>query len=77
MTSVVIPDSVTSIGGWAFEDCDNLTSVTFKNPNGWRLVSSKGVSEIDATVLADLATAAEFLRRSTSDEYTKYLERIE
>ena len=28
MTSVTIPNSVTSIGAWAFEDCDALTSVT-------------------------------------------------
>ena len=25
---IIIPDSVTSIGAWAFEDCDGLTSVT-------------------------------------------------
>ncbi len=28
ITSIVIPDSVTSIGDWAFEDCDSLTSIT-------------------------------------------------
>ena len=28
LTSVTIPDSVTSIGGWAFCDCTSLTSVT-------------------------------------------------
>lgn len=25
--SVVIPDNVTSIGGWAFSQCSNLTSI--------------------------------------------------
>ena len=31
LTSVTIPDSVTSIGSAAFEDCTNLTSVTIPN----------------------------------------------
>ena len=28
LTSIIIPNSVTSIGNWAFEDCTSLTSVT-------------------------------------------------
>ena len=31
MTSVTIPNSVTSIGDWAFSDCTGLTSVTIPN----------------------------------------------
>ena len=31
MTSIVIPDSVTSIGYYAFEDCSSLTEIKFKD----------------------------------------------
>jgi len=31
LTSITIPDSVTSIGGSAFDDCSNLTSITIPN----------------------------------------------
>ena len=31
ITRVIIPDSVTSIGGYAFSGCNSLTSVTFQS----------------------------------------------
>ncbi|MGY9001031.1 MAG: leucine-rich repeat protein [Rhodospirillales bacterium] len=31
MISVTTPDSVTSIGGWAFQKCTTVTSVTIGN----------------------------------------------
>ena len=31
LVSVTIPNSVTSIGGYAFYSCDNLTSITIPN----------------------------------------------
>ena len=31
MTSIVIPDSVTSIGGWAFHECSGLQFTVYEN----------------------------------------------
>ena len=57
LTSIIIPDSVTSIGRDAFANCDSLTSVIFENQNGW---STNGEA-LSAEDLADPATAAEYL----------------
>ncbi|HIU98237.1 MAG TPA: leucine-rich repeat domain-containing protein [Candidatus Limadaptatus stercoripullorum] len=39
LTSVIIPDSVTSIGDYAFSDCDILASVTFEGKTEkWRAI---------------------------------------
>lgn len=35
LASIEIPDSVTSIGNYAFYNCSSLTSVTFENTEGW------------------------------------------
>ena len=35
MTSVSIPNTVTRIGTWAFQDCNNLTSLTITGRGGW------------------------------------------
>ena len=38
VTKIIIPDGVTRIGISAFEGCTNLTSATFNNPNGWKVI---------------------------------------
>ncbi len=55
--SVVIPYSITSIGTYAFYDCENLTKVTFKDPDGW----SAGSVDLSADDLSDPEEAAYFL----------------
>ena len=71
LTSVTIPDSVTSIGSQAFYKCSNLTSVTFETVEGWWYASSSTATsgtEIASSDLADPVTAATYLV-STYDDY--------
>ena len=58
LTSITIPDSVTSIGNEAFSHCRVLTSVTFKDTENWK-ADSLWISSGD---LADPSTAAMYLR---------------
>ena len=56
LTSVTIPNSVTSIGGWAFFDCTGLTSVTIGNsvtsigPNAF--YGCSGLTKVNITDIA-------------------------
>ena len=56
-TSFVIPNSVTSIGEGAFYNCSKLTSVEFKNTEGWKA----GSTAISSTDLENKGTAATYL----------------
>ena len=49
--NVVIPDSVTTIGGGAFEFCGSLTNVEFKSPTGWDTTCDLRSSSEAATIL--------------------------
>ncbi|MBO7326038.1 MAG: leucine-rich repeat protein, partial [Clostridia bacterium] len=40
LTSIVIPDSVTTIGSWAFWDCTSLTNVYYTGTEEqWKAIS--------------------------------------
>ncbi len=54
LTSITIPDSVTSIGNSAFVDCTSLTSVVFEDPNNWYALN-------ELMVLNDPEQNAEYL----------------
>lgn len=68
LTSITIPDSVTSIGQRAFQGCSSLTSVVFGNPDGWTY-DGNAISSED---LANPETAAQYL---TADFYNYTWER--
>ncbi|MBQ8546335.1 MAG: leucine-rich repeat protein [Clostridia bacterium] len=73
LTSVTIPNSVTSIGIDAFGS--SLTSVTFENPNGWYVSTSSSFTtetEISSADLSNTTTAATYL---TSTYYNYYWRR--
>lgn len=65
ITSVIIPDSVTTIGGYAFVNCPNLTSVTIGN--GVVIISASAFRyclNLTSVVIGDSVT--------TIDEYAFY-----
>ncbi|MBQ2768575.1 MAG: leucine-rich repeat protein [Clostridia bacterium] len=61
--SIVIPDSVTSIGSWVFSGCDSLASITFENTVGWELSDGTDIG------VTNPATNATYLE----DTYAFYL----
>ena len=63
LTNVTIPNSVTSIDVYAFSGCGSLSSVTFSDTQGW----TAGTTAIDATDLANVATAASYLNSTYMD----------
>ena len=72
LTSVTIPDSVTSIGYHAFYKCTSLTGVTFKATEGWWYASSYTATSgttLSAADLANTSTAAKYLTSNYYDYY--------
>lgn len=75
LTSVVIPDSVTNIGTWAFNYCDSLTSITcnafvaptLKGDGVFNLISASGVLRVPKG--SDYSTWIEALPDSWTVEY--------
>lgn len=73
LTSVTIPAKVNSVGQYAFGGCNALRSVVFEKTAGWGRCSTPTSPEInlDATVLADSAAAANMLVSEYSNYYWK------
>ena len=72
LTSVTIPESVTSIGYSAFKDCSNLTNVMFENPVGWHVSTIPNGTSGASVSISDTAvpeTAAEFLTTNYCEYY--------
>ena len=74
ITSITIPDSVTSIGSSVFSWCDSLTSVTFANTSGWWYSSDEDATSgtsISSSYLASPSTAATYLKSTYYYYYWK------
>jgi len=77
LTNVIIGSGVTYIGSRAFDVISDLTSVTFKNPNGWFVASSSTATSgtnLSSEDLSNTSTAATYLT-STYCAYNKYWKR--
>ena len=62
LTTITIPNSVTSIGYSAFNRCSSLMSVTFKNTNGWKVSNNRDTQTLQSSSLSDVYTAAQYLK---------------
>ena len=70
LTSITIPNSVTSIGFDAFSKCAGLTSITFENPTGWYVTKTEG-GDASTGKAVDLSDSANNVILST-DTYGTY-----
>ena len=71
LTSITIPDSVTSIGNGAFYGCTALMNVTFYDPNGWYVTTTQGAASGTDIDLSDVSANATYLT-DTYDGYYWY-----
>ena len=62
--SVIVPESVITIGGFSFYSCTNLTSAKFINVNGWKDAQTN--TSYSATDMADYSFAANRLVKNSS-----------
>ncbi|MBQ3494160.1 MAG: leucine-rich repeat protein, partial [Clostridia bacterium] len=72
LTTITIPSSVNSIGGAAFDYCNNLTSAKFENPTGWFVADSADATEGTSvtTLTADFSDVnANVLKGLGENEY--------
>lgn len=76
LLSVSIGENVVFIGEDAFA-CNSLTSVTFKEPRGWRISrfshpGSSDLQDVSASDLENVHTAAKFLSKDIGEGYSLY-----
>ncbi len=69
ITKVTIPDSITFIDRFVFQNCYSLTSVTFENTSGWYVTQTNGATsgrDIDVT---NTSTNANYLKSTYYNYY--------
>ncbi len=77
LTSITIPNGVTSLGYHVFDGCSSLASITFENTTGWYVTDSSdytGGTSIDVT---DPTTNATNLKSYRGSWCAKYLYRVD
>lgn len=71
LASINIPDSVISIGRYAFYQCNGMRTVTFDDTEGWYVTTTEGATSGKDLVLTSTTNNATYLR-STYDDYYWY-----
>lgn len=68
LTNITIPDSLTSIGSYAFQDCSNLERIVFPNTTGWYRTMSSSATSGTNMIMSDSTQNATWL----TDTYVNY-----
>ena len=71
LETVVIPETVTSISSTAFKDCSGITSITFKDTNGWYDVSGNNIDVTNPSTNATKLTLRDLMGVQWGDIYKK------
>ena len=71
LTTIIIPNSVTSIEWYAFKGCCSLTSVTFENTSGWFVSTSSTATSGTNIDVTNPSTNANYLKNTYNNYYWK------
>ena len=71
LTNITIPDSLTSIGSYAFQDCSNLERIVFPNTTGWYRTRSSTATTGTPMDMSDSTQNATWLTETYYNYYFK------
>lgn len=72
LTNITIPDSLTSIGSYAFQNCTNLTSILFPNVSHWYRTTSSTATSGTNMIMSDSTQNATWLTETYYNYYFKH-----
>ena len=71
LTNITIPDSLTSIGSYAFQNCSSLKRIVFPNTAGWYRTMSSSATSGTNMIMSDSTQNATWLTETYYNYYFK------